>query len=77
MKACGIEKQISYHCGHHSFATIALTNGMPIESVSRVLGHTNITTTQIYAKITSQKLNNDLNMLGDKLNASFSNIKIA
>ena len=50
---------------------------MPIESVSRVLGHTNITTTKIYAKITSQKLNNDLNMLGDKLNASFSNIKIA
>ena len=77
MEACGIEKQISYHCGRHSFATIALTNGMPIESVSRVLGHTNITTTQIYAKITSQKLNNDLTMLGDKLNASFSNIKIA
>ena len=49
MKECGIEKQISYHCGRHSFATIALTNGMPIESVSRVLGHTNITTTQIYA----------------------------
>ena len=77
MEACGIEKQISYHSGRHSFATIALTNGMPIESVSRVLGHTNITTTKIYAKITSQKLNNDQNMLGDKLNASFSNIKIA
>jgi site-specific recombinase XerD len=77
MKACGIEKPVSYHCGRHSFATIALTNGMPIESVSRVLGHTNITTTQIYAKITSQKLNNDLTMLGDKLNASFSNIKMA
>ena len=77
MKACGIEKPISYHCARHSFATIALTNGMPIENVSRVLGHTNITTTQIYAKITSQKLNNDLTMLGDKLNASFSNIKMA
>ena len=48
---------------------------MPIESVSRVLGHTNIVTTQIYAKITSQKLNNDLTMLGDKLNASFKSIK--
>ena len=76
MEACGIEKQISYHCGRHSFATIALTNGMPIESVSRVLGHTNIVTTQIYAKITNQKLSNDLTMLGDKLNKSFSNIKI-
>ena len=77
MEACGIEKAISYHCGRHSFATIALTNGMPIESVSRVLGHTNITTTQIYAKITNQKLSNDLTMLGDKLNASFSNVKMA
>ena len=49
MIACGIEKAISYHCGRHSFATLALSKGMPIESVSRVLGHTNIVTTQIYA----------------------------
>jgi len=48
---------------------------MPIESVSRVLGHTNIVTT--YARITSQKLNDDLTMLGDKLNKSFCNIKMA
>ena len=75
--ACGIEKQISLHCGRHSWATLALSKGMPIESVSRVLGHTNIVTTQIYARITSQKLNDDLTMLGDKLNKSFSNIKMA
>jgi integrase len=56
---------------------LALSKGMPIESVSRVLGHTNIVTTQIYAKITSQKLNNDLTILGDKLNASFKDIKNA
>jgi site-specific recombinase XerD len=56
---------------------MALTNGMPIESVSRVMGHTNIVTTQIYARITTQKLDNDLTMLGNKLNASFSNIKTA
>ena len=74
---CGIEKQISLHCGRHSWATLALSKGMPIESVSRVLGHTNIVTTQIYARITSQKLNDDLTMLGDKLNKSFSNIKMA
>ena len=72
--ACGIEKAISYHCGRHSFATLALSKGMPIESVSRVLGHTNIVTTQIYAKITSQKLDNDLTMLGNKLNATFRDI---
>ena len=77
MKECGIEKPISAHCARHGFATMALTNGMPIESVSRVLGHTNIVTTQIYARITTQKLDNDLTMLGNKLNASFSNIKTA
>ena len=60
----------------HSFATLALSKGMPIESVSRVLGHTNIVTTQIYAKITSQKLDNDLTMLGNKLNASFKDLKM-
>ena len=77
IEACGIEKPISFHCGRHSWATLALSKGVPIESVSRVLGHTNIVTTQIYAKITSQKLNNDLTMLGDKLNASFKDIKTA
>ena len=77
ISACGIEKQISLHCGRHSWATLALSKGMPIESVSRVLGHTNIVTTQIYARITSQKLNDDLTMLSDKLSASFSSIKMA
>ena len=77
MKECGIEKSISAHCARHGFATMALTNGMPIESVSRVLGHTNIVTTQIYARITTKKLDNDLTMLGNKLNASFSKIKTA
>ena len=77
ISACGIEKQISLHCGRHSWATLALSKGMPIESVSRVLGHTNIVTTQIYVRITSQKLNDDLNMLSDKLSASFSKIKMA
>ena len=77
MKECGIDKPISAHCARHGFATMALTNGMPIESVSRVLGHTNIVTTQIYARITTKKLDNDLTMLGNKLNASFSNIKTA
>lgn len=75
MKECGIDKPISAHCARHGFATMALTNGMPIESVSRVLGHTNIVTTQIYARITTQKLDNDLTLLGNKLNQSFSNIK--
>ena len=74
MEKCGIEKQISYHCARHTFGTLALSKGMPIESVSRVLGHTNIVTTQIYAKITTQKLDNDLSMFGNKLNASFGSV---
>ncbi len=57
--------------------TLALTKGMPIESVSRVLGHTNIVTTQIYAKITTQKLNTDLTMFGDKLSKTFNGITVS
>ena len=76
IKECGIEKQISYHCARHTFGTLALTKGMPIESVSRVLGHTNIVTTQIYAKITTQKLDNDLTMFGDKLNKVFNDVSM-
>ena len=66
-----------FHCSRHGFATLALSMGMPIESVSRVLGHTNIVTTQIYAKITTQKLDNDLTMLGNRLNQSFNNVSMA
>lgn len=48
-KLCGIEKNISFHLARHSFAVRALNFGMPMESVSKILGHTKITTTQIYA----------------------------
>lgn len=72
-----LAQPITFHCARHGFATLALCKGMPIESVSRILGHTNIETTQIYAKITVQKLDNDLTMLGDKLSKSFGNVKMA
>ena len=77
IKECGIRKAISFHCGRHGFATLALSKGMPIESVSRVLGHTNIVTTQLYAKITTQKIDHDLTMFGNKLNQSFGNTPMA
>ena len=73
----GIKKHITFHCFRHTFGTLALSKGMPIESVSRVLGHTNIKTTQIYAKITTQKLGNDLTAFGNQLNQTFGNIKVA
>ena len=77
IKECGITKDISFHCARHGFATLALSKGIPIESVSRVLGHTNIVTTQLYAKITTQKIDHDLTMFGDKLNQSFGNTTMA
>lgn len=67
---CEIDKQLSFHMARHTFATtITLSNGVPIESVSKMLGHTNIKTTQIYARITDQKVAKDMDMLATKLNA--------
>ncbi len=67
MKECGITKRITFHCARHTFATIALNHGMAIESVSSILGHSNIRTTQIYAKITIKKLNSDFAKLENEL----------
>lgn len=77
IRECGITKSISFHCSRHGFATLALSKGMPIESVSRVLGHTNITTTQKYAKVTTEKIDRDLTAFGDRLNQSFDGISVA
>lgn len=67
---CEIDKPISYHVARHTFATqICLSNGVPMESVSKMLGHTNIKTTQIYARITDQKVSHDMEILAQKLNA--------
>lgn len=58
-----------FHCGRHTFATtITLANGVPIESVSKMLGHTDIRTTQIYAKVIDAKLSNDMELLAQKIN---------
>ena len=56
-----------FHIARHSYAVMAISNGMPIESVSKVLGHTKITTTQHYAKITTEKLDKDFSMLESKI----------
>lgn len=63
---CGINKRLTTHCGRHSFGTIMLTKGVSIESVSKMLGHTNITTTQIYAKVLNQKIFSEVNKVRDE-----------
>jgi integrase len=60
---CGI-RHLSFHSGRHTFATqIMLSQGVPITSISKILGHTNVKTTQIYAKVTGQKVNEDMKVL--------------
>jgi site-specific recombinase XerD len=63
---CNVTKNLTFHMARHSFATtIALSNGVPIETVSKMLGHKSIKTTQIYAKITDLKMNNDMQKLAE------------
>lgn len=68
-KRCGITKHLTWHMSRQTMATeISLTNGVPIEMVSSILGHKDIKTTQIYAKITKEKLNKDMDKLSLQLN---------
>ncbi|WP_442587631.1 site-specific integrase [Pedobacter sp. AW31-3R] len=66
--ACDIDKELTFHIARHTFATtVTLANGVPIESVSKMLGHTDIKTTQHYAKILDLKLSQDMALLKTKL----------
>lgn len=70
---CGIEKRLVFHCGRHTYATeITLSQGVPLETVSKMLGHTRIDTTQIYAKVTDDKIGADTQNLDKKLAERFS-----
>ena len=65
---CGINKSITMHMARHTFATsVTLSNGVPIETVSKILGHTSLKTTQIYAKILDQKISEDMDQLKARL----------
>ena len=65
---CKINKDLTFHIARHTFATtVTLTNGVPLETVSKMLGHTSIKTTQHYAKIVDKKISDDMMLLKAKL----------
>ncbi|WP_162127509.1 site-specific integrase [Flavobacterium phycosphaerae] len=68
---CGINKEITFHMARHTFATsVTLTNGVPIESVSKMLGHRSLRTTQHYAKIVDKRVSDDMAILKEKLSGN-------
>jgi site-specific recombinase XerD len=71
---CEIQKYLTFHLARHTFATtVPLMNGVPIETISKMLGHTKISTTMLYAKVNQTKIGMDMNLLQDRLD----NIKSA
>jgi len=67
---CGIEKNLTFHLARHTFATtVTLCNGVPLETVSKMLGHSKITTTQVYAKVVEKKVSEDMQALRERLAA--------
>ncbi|WP_026712960.1 site-specific integrase [Flavobacterium daejeonense] len=72
------EQKVTFHTARHTFATMFLTEGVPLESLSKMMGHKNISTTQIYAKITSQKISKDMDLVSHKfagMEAAFSKME--
>ena len=72
---CDISKEITFHMARHTFATtVTLTNGVPIETVSKMLGHKNIQTTQHYAKVLDKKVSEDMQVLREKFKINQNNL---
>lgn len=70
---CGIERKQVFHAARHIYATeITLSHGFPLETVSKMLGHRQIKTTQIYAKVTDNKIDADTRTLNKKISERFS-----
>jgi site-specific recombinase XerD len=71
-KQCGLNKNLSYHQSRHTFASlITLSEGVPIETVSKMLGHQDITTTQTYAEVSTDKILKDILVLSEKINGKY------
>lgn len=63
---CGIRTPLTWHVGRHSFGTMTLEAGIPIESIAKMMGYSSIASTQIYAQITDQKIARDMEKLTQK-----------
>ena len=73
-KACGIRQRLSYHVARHTFGTMSLSAGIPIESIAKMMGHASISSTQIYAQVTDNKISEDMDRLIAKQSAMKSDI---
>ena len=62
-KACGIRQRLSYHVARHTFGTMCLSAGIPIESIAKMMGHASVSSTQIYAQVTDKKISEDMDRL--------------
>ena len=62
-RACGIRERLSYHMARHTFGTMSLSAGIPIESIAKMMGHASISSTQIYAQVTDNKISEDMDRL--------------
>ena len=62
----GLSQDLVYHMARHSFGTLTLTAGIPIESIARMMGHTNIDSTQVYAQVTDRKISSDMDRLMER-----------
>jgi integrase len=71
-KAAKIDKRLTYHMARHTYSTtVCLSNGVPIETLSRMLGHSSIYTTQIYAEVTRIKINEDMTRLEKRIDGKY------
>ena len=68
-KACGIRQRLAYHMARHTFGTMSLSAGIPIESIAKMMGHATISSTQIYAQVTDNKISEDMDKLIAKQSA--------
>ena len=67
-RMCGIERRLVFHCGRHTYASeITLSQGVPIETVSRMLGHSDLRSTRVYARITNDKIDRDMRQLEKRI----------